>query len=98
MDLSNILAKTTFGLEPPSFPASVSLVSFQELLLWVVAAVLIVVSGLLIFTLLRLRTRTSTESADRSTTVLDTIWTLVPVAILILLIWLTIQAVFWRGM
>ena len=97
MDLSNILAKTTFVLEPPAIPASMSIINFQGLLLWVAATVLIVVSGLLIFALFRLRARTSADSVDRSTTVLDTIWTLVPVAILILLIWLTVQAVFWRG-
>ena len=98
MDFSKILAKTIPVLEPSSIPAPVSLVGFQELLLWTATTVLIVVAGLLIFALTRLRTRPSANSVDRSSTFLDTIWTLIPVAILILLIWLTFQAVFWRGM
>jgi heme/copper-type cytochrome/quinol oxidase subunit 2 len=97
MDLPKILAKTIFLLEPQIIPAPVSLVGFQELLLWTATAVLIVVSGWLIFTLVRLKSRTPANPVDRSSTFLDTIWTLIPVAILILIIWLTIQAVFWRG-
>lgn len=98
MDLSNILAKTTFVLEKPFIPFSVSSVSFQELLLWVATPILILVAGLLIYALLRLKTRTSADTVDRSSVLMDTIWTLIPVAILILLILLTFQAVFRRGM
>ena len=97
MELFDILAKTTLMLEQPFFAAPGFVFTFQELLLWVATTVLVLVAGLLIFALLRLRIRTSADSVDQSNILLDTVWSLIPVAILILLILLTFQAVFWRG-
>jgi len=72
MDSSDILARTTFVLEP-LLPTPASLVGFQEILLWAATTVLILVAGLLIFTLLRLKARTSASSVDRSSPLMDAI-------------------------
>jgi heme/copper-type cytochrome/quinol oxidase subunit 2 len=66
---------------------------FNNLLLGTTIAVLLVTSILLVISLLKLRRQSAASDIDRSSSVLDFIWTLIPIAILILLLALTWQTI-----
>lgn len=71
---------------------------FSDILLWVSTAVLVITSGLLVYSLLRLQRKTARnqgqeERVDKSNIWIDILWILIPVVILVLLLLLTFQAV-----
>ncbi len=98
--LSLLLLPLTALAAPPSplnpvSPAGRSIANLHNLILWIAAAVFIIVSGLLIYSLVRFRRRSADEpEPDQSfhgSAVLETIWTVIPVGILLVILALTFQ-------
>jgi heme/copper-type cytochrome/quinol oxidase subunit 2 len=69
----------------------------QTVILWIAAVILATVGGLLIYSLVRFRRTTTDDPGSDHTfqgsTVLETIWTIIPVAILLVILVLTFQTI-----
>ncbi|GAB4463681.1 MAG: hypothetical protein Kow0031_41590 [Anaerolineae bacterium] len=78
---------------------SVSLVAatgLQNLILWVATGVLVIASGLLVYSLLKIKkqpapTADANQDVDKSSAWLDAVWTVIPIIILAILLLLTYQ-------
>lgn len=73
------------------------MINLYQLMLWSAAAILSIVSGLLLYALIRVQQRSAGNAEPLegyyNSTVLEIIWALIPVAILIALLLLTNQAI-----
>ena len=73
------------------------MINLYQLMLWSAAAILSIVSGLLVYALMRVRQRSTGEieplEGYQSSIVLEIIWVFIPVAILIALLLWTNQAI-----
>ena len=88
------LAAPPSPLDPAS-PATRSIANLHWTILWIAAAVFLIVCGLLIYSLVKFRRRSADEpEPDQSfhgSAVLETIWTIIPVGILLVILVLTFQ-------
>ncbi len=88
------LAAPPSPLDPAS-PAARSIANLHNLILWIAIAVFAVVCILLIYSLVRFRRRSDDDpEPDQSfhgNATLETIWTIIPVGILVVLLVLTLQ-------
>ena len=88
------LAAPPSPLDPAS-PAATSIANLHATILWIAAVVFIIVCGLLIYSLVRFRRRSADDpEPDQSfhgNAMLETIWTIVPVGILLVILVLTFQ-------
>lgn len=72
--------------QPPATPTMERLYDFHTLLLWIEGGIVCVVTALLVYTLIRFRaSRNPTPSKRAHNTMLEVIWTLIPVVILIVI-------------
>ncbi len=88
------LAAPPSPLDPAS-PGARSIANLHTTILWIAAAVFLIVCGLLIYSLIRFRRKSADDpEPDQSfhgSAVLETIWTIVPVGILLVILVLTFQ-------
>jgi cytochrome c oxidase subunit 2 len=88
------LAAPPSPLDPAS-PGTRSIANLHATILWIAAAVFAIVCGLLIYSLVRFRRKSADEpEPDQSfhgSAVLETIWTIIPVGILLVILVLTFQ-------
>ncbi len=88
------LAAPPSPLDPAS-PAARSIASLHNVTLWIAGVVFLIVSALLIYSLVRFRRRSADDpEPDQSfhgSIVLETVWTIIPVGILLSLVVLTFQ-------
>ncbi len=79
----------------PASPGARSIANLHATVLWIAAAVFVIVSGLLIYSLVRFRRKSANEpEPDQSfhgSAMLETIWTVIPVGILLVILVLTFQ-------
>ncbi len=79
----------------PASPGARSIANLHTVILSIAVGVFLIVSGLLIYSLVRFRRKSADEpEPDQSfhgSTVLETIWTIIPVGILVVLLVLTFQ-------
>ena len=79
----------------PASPGAKSIANLHTTILWIAVIVFAIVSGLLIYSLVRFRRRSADEpEPDQSfhgSAVLETIWTIIPVGILVGILVLTFQ-------
>ncbi len=96
--MTKSLTATTDALSPLALPVALFWATgLQSLILWVATAVLIIASGLLVYSLLKIKkqpapTADTNQDVDKSSPWLDAIWTVVPIIILAVLLLLTYQA------
>lgn len=95
-----LLSATVVWAAPPSplnpaSPGARSIANLHWTVLWIAAAVFVIVSGLLIYSLVRFRRKSADDpEPDQSfhgSAVLETIWTIIPVGILLVILVLTFQ-------
>ena len=88
------LAAPPSPLDPAS-PGAESIANLHTTILWIAAAVFLIVCGLLIYSLVRFRRKSADEpEPDQSfhgNAMLETIWTIIPVGILLVILVLTFQ-------
>ena len=88
------LAAPPSPLDPAS-PGARSIANLHTTILWIAAAVFAIVCGLLIYSLVRFRRKSADDpEPDQSfhgSAVLETIWTIIPVGILLVILVLTFQ-------
>ncbi len=72
------------GFQDPASPVMSEIVWFHGLLLWIITAIALFVLGLMIFVMIRFRaSRNPTPSRTAHNTLLEVIWTVVPILILV---------------
>lgn len=81
----------------PASPGARSIANLHTTILWVAAAVFIIVCGLLIYSLVRFRRKSADapepDQSFHGSAMLETIWTVVPVGILLSILVLTFQSI-----
>jgi len=79
----------------PASPGARSIANLHWTVLWIAAVVFVIVSGLLIYSLIRFRRKSAEDpEPDQSfhgSAMLETIWTVIPVGILLVILVLTFQ-------
>ena len=79
----------------PASPGARSIANLHATVLWIAAAVFVIVSGLLIYSLVRFRRKSADDpepdQSFHSSAMLETIWTVIPVGILLVILVLTFQ-------
>jgi len=74
------------GLQEAATPVAESMHHFHDLLLWIIIAIVVFVLGLLVYVIVRFREkRNPVPSRTVHNTLIEVIWTAVPVAILVLI-------------
>jgi heme/copper-type cytochrome/quinol oxidase subunit 2 len=92
-----VIISAITALNTWSNPAGIAQNSLRTTLLWSATLILVITAGLLVAALLGLIKRTNQDPVNKSSATLDTVWTIIPVVLLIVILLLTFQAVFWRG-
>ena len=88
-----VAAQSPSPLNPASSGAA-SIANLHNLIFWIALAVFLVVCALLIYALVKFRRRSDDDAPDQDfhgSATLETIWTLIPVGILVVLMVLTFQ-------
>lgn len=79
----------------PASPAARSIANLHNIILVIATLVFLIVAGLLVYSLIRFRRKSSDDpepdQSFHSNATLETIWTLIPVGILVVLLVLTLQ-------
>lgn len=96
-----LLPLATFAAPPspldPASPAARSIANLHTIVLWIATVVFVIVCGLLIYAMVRFRRKSEDDpEPDQSfhgSVVLETIWTVIPVAILLVVLVLTFQVI-----
>ncbi len=91
LNISAAIAKEPFdyqlGFQPAGSPSMVEIVSFHNMMLWIIAGITAFVTLLLVYVILRFNKRTNPKPAEFTHNVLiEVIWTIIPVIILIIII------------
>jgi cytochrome c oxidase subunit 2 len=74
------------GMQPPASPSAEAIVEFHNLLMWIITLISIFVLGLLLWVMYRYsEKRNPTPGKTTHNTVLEIVWTAVPVMILVLI-------------
>lgn len=74
------------NLQPPATPIHAAITDFHTLLLWIIFAIAFFVMALLIYVMVRFNARANPEPSKTShNTVIEVVWTVVPVVILIVI-------------
>jgi cytochrome c oxidase subunit 2 len=88
------LAAPPSPLDPAS-PAARSIANLHTIVLWIASIVFAIVCGLLLYSIVRFRRKSENDpepdQSFHSSVVLETIWTIIPVGILLVLLVLTFQ-------
>jgi cytochrome c oxidase subunit 2 len=79
----------------PASPGARSIANLHTTILWIAAAVFVIVCGLLIYSLVRFRRKSADapepDQSFHGSAMLETIWTVIPVGILLIILVLTFQ-------
>lgn len=74
------------ALQPPGSPSAARMDDFHTLLIWIIGAISVFVTGLLIYVMARFNARANPKpSATTHNTMLEVLWTVVPIVILIVI-------------
>lgn len=74
------------GLQPPASPVMEEIHAFNTLLLWIISGIVVFVLGLLLYVMWRFsEKRSPTPSKTTHNTLIEVVWTVVPVIILVII-------------
>lgn len=74
------------GLQNPSSPLKTQIDHFHDLLLWIIVAITVIVTLLLVYAVVKFRRRKNVEPATFAhNTLIEVLWTIIPVIILIVI-------------
>lgn len=86
MASDNLARPDQLGQLPAVTPAAEHIHAFHSLLLWVIGGIVLFVSGLLLFVMIRFRAKANpVPSTTTHNVLLEVIWTIIPVVILIVI-------------
>jgi cytochrome c oxidase subunit 2 len=85
-------------LQPARSPVMERIASFHSLLIWIMAVIVLVVLGILAYVIFRFnRARNPVPSRTSHNTLLEVVWTAVPIAILVVIVIPSIKLLYFAG-
>ncbi len=86
------------NLQPPAGPLAEQMYDFHHMLLWIITAIVVFVAGLLLWVIIRYNAkRNPVPSTTTHNTMLEVVWTIVPVIILIVIAVPSFKVLFTQG-
>jgi len=83
------------GLQEAATPVMADIIAFHTFLLWIISAITVFVLGLLVIVMVRFNARANpTPSRTTHNTLLEVVWTVVPVAILLFIFFPSLKLLF----